>query len=148
MEPIPLKIRGDDMIRLWSALNQQLDGIRRGKDELEPFAFTAKVRWNLAKNAEILERTKKRYEKVVRSIFKEHKIIPGEKMTDANRDAIAAIKDKETDQQELEIDISGLLTIPLAELLNERQESRDGRDVKIKNEIPQSTLTALLPILV
>ena len=59
----------------------------------------------------------------------------------------AAIKDKETDQQELEIEISGLLTIPLAELLNERQESRDGRDVKIKNEIPQSTLTALLPIL-
>lgn len=145
--PETIEIHTDDMIRLSLALNQQLDGIRRGKDILEPFCFAPQIRWNLAKNGVILERAKKTYDAAFRKICTECKVIPGDKLTDANRQGFIELRAKEAEQLALPVKIEGLLFIRLSDLMNEREEMVDDKKVKVRNEIPQSTLIALSPII-
>jgi len=146
-----IKVLVDVMLKLANALNSGLDGVRKGKDTIEPFVFEYKVGWNLAKNADILESHRRTHNKLTAALLKKHKLVSGEKLNEANRDRIIAMSTEDADNRSREIEISGILFVSIKDLFNEREETievdGESKTVKVKNNIPQSVLTALMPII-
>lgn len=143
-----INVTNEDLIKLHNALNFSLDGLKRGKEEAVTFEFTPEIRWNLAKNAGIVGRAKKDYDRAFRSICAANKILPGEKLTEANRDRVLKVNEEDAVLKDKEAILEGILYVTTKDLFNEREEKdEEGSKRKVKNEIPQSVLVGLLPII-
>lgn len=140
-----LKISNRLMARLHTGINS-LDGIRVGKDEQVPFEFDPQVRWNLAKNGVIIDRSKDEFDLACRKLMAVAKIIPGDEVNDSNRDRMVKLKEETDAANDSPVEIHGLLFVKLSELYNKRKLP-DGKKEAI-NLIPTSTLKNLAPIIV
>lgn len=117
--------------------NTQVLKIQQAIQQIEPSlkSITSKVRWNLTKNATIIEREAAALEKHRQKILVNH--AGGRDFIDAKADpeAAAAFSKEYNEVLECENDIQGLLQVPLAEL---------NLDV---NPIPVHQLVILTPLI-
>lgn len=139
-ETMKFKIRA--VLEIAAAL-KRLDGVVRGR-EPEPFEFAPKVIWNLAKNGTIFDREVEVYNKALRAAAAEAKIYEGDSLSPANAHKFAGYKDKLEEMKDQDVEVPGVLTIKLSDLLGRPASTAS----KIKtNPIPASVLTGLMPII-
>lgn len=114
-----------------------LDGVvdKAGQNtEVTRFTFDDKLSWNIAKDADIVERATVVYRKALKSLAARHGVVPGMKVTPENAASVAKYQEAE----ELLLD----KTQPLPGILKlSRQELQNG------NKIPPGVLKNLMPIL-
>lgn len=135
-----LEILTRDMLKLNQGLNG-LDGIKPSATETLIFEFDDKTKWNLTKNAVIVDAAKEQYEKGMRKLLAENKLIVGEEITDKNRDAAQNVKNLDEAAKDSPLKLEGILRVKLSALLN-RRTAKDGK-TQIVNQIPISVLKNL-----
>lgn len=140
-----LTITNRDLLKLQVGLNS-LDAVKTGKeDEIRLFEFSRKVKWNLTKNTIIVNRAKEAYDLLERQTEKKNGVFKGMKMTDETAKKVAEHVAEMEDYKDQEIDLEGILLIKLSDLL--ARPLLDDKKPRPDNEIPQSTLTQLVPII-
>jgi hypothetical protein len=116
-----------------------LDGLRKGKDEFEPFQFCADTTWLIASNQVAVVEKLKIFDKAKRLLATQHGIKEGMPVTKDNSEQVQAFMEGLSSLGDAAVSFDGLQKIPRANL-------NVGNDAK-KNRIPPSVLAKLMPIL-
>lgn len=137
-ETLTIPVRA--LLRLHEGFNG-LDGVKPNATETLLFEFDPGVKWNLVKNAGIVEAAKDAYDKSLRKLIADSKLVNGEPVTDKNRDAIIALQTAQDASKDSEVKLEGILFIDLTAIFNKRK-AKDGK-TEIVNQIPVSILKNL-----
>jgi hypothetical protein len=140
----PLKISVRELLKLHTALNA-LDGIRPSADNTVIFEFEPQVKWNLTKNAVIVERHKEEHDKAVRKLMQDRKLVSGDKVNDQNRAAILEMQALDEVAKDSPVELPGILRVKLTSLFNKRKDKDCKADVV--NLIPPSVLKGMSSII-
>jgi hypothetical protein len=138
-----LKLTVKQVREITTGLNS-LDGIRKSKDEIDPYEFEDGVQWNISKNAVIFERANEPYDHAVKALMVTHKIVQGEQITVDNRERFIALQAAVEALDDKEIEVSGVLLLTMAEL---RTKPSRGDKKQDKNLIPIGVIKKLNPII-
>jgi hypothetical protein len=132
----PLTLTNRELLNLHEGLSA-LDGVvdKAGQNtELTRFTFDDKLSWNIAKNADLVERATIVYQKARKKEAARLAVVPGMKVTVENAAAVSKYQEEEEKLLDKTQDLTGVLKLSRRELQN-------------GNKIPPSTLKNLMPIL-
>jgi hypothetical protein len=140
----PKTVSNRTLLKLHQALNS-LDAIKSGSDQIINFHYDTATKLAIVHNIIAIDRMREVLDRAVSDSLKANKITDGMEKTEKNSEAMAKHLLFMEDIQNADADLTGLRPLKIASLLN--QPKCNEKDCAKQNNIPNSVLAALAPIL-